>query len=61
MFDTYRNILQVYFFLHVGCNGIRCYSDHSGPNSAGGIERCDADAVCSLARFNFIQYMRGII
>jgi hypothetical protein len=32
------------------CNGIRCYSDHSGPNSAGGIERCDNDAVCSLAR-----------
>lgn len=49
------DILLTYSLLSIllllpGCNGIRCYSDHSGPNSAGGIERCDADAVCSLAR-----------
>lgn len=29
---------------------IRCYSDHSGPNSAGGVERCDDGAVCSSSR-----------
>jgi len=42
--------LILFILLLPNCNGIRCYSDHSGPNSAGGIERCDADAVCSLAR-----------
>jgi len=36
-----------------GGEGIRCYSDHSGPNSAGGIEHCDAGAVCSSARIIF--------
>jgi len=34
-------------------SGIRCYSDHTGPNSGGGIERCDADSVCSSARLIF--------
>lgn len=36
-----------------GAAGIRCYSDHSGPNSAGGLERCDVGAVCSSARIIF--------
>jgi len=52
--QTINNLcIYICFMLTVvltGCFGIRCYSDHSGPNSAGGIERCDADSVCSLAR-----------
>ena len=32
---------------------IRCYSDHSGPNSAGGIETCDEGGVCSSSRIIF--------
>jgi len=32
---------------------IRCYSDLTGPNSAGGIEHCDGDSVCSAARIIF--------
>jgi len=36
-----------------GCLCVRCYSDHTGPNSGGGIESCDADSVCSSARLIF--------
>jgi len=32
---------------------IRCYSDHAGPNSAGGIETCDEGGVCSSSRIIF--------
>merc|ERR1712123_482257 len=32
---------------------LRCYSDHSGPNSAGGIEVCDDGGVCSSSRILF--------
>lgn len=49
-------MLSIFFFLFLllrGCTGINCYSDHSGPNSAGGVERCDADSVCSSARIIF--------
>jgi len=31
---------------------LRCYSDHSGPNSAGGIEVCEG-GVCSSSRIVF--------
>lgn len=33
--------------------GLRCYSDHSGPNSAGGVEVCDEGGVCSSSRIIF--------
>jgi len=32
---------------------LRCYSDHSGPNSAGGVETCDEGGVCSSSRIVF--------
>jgi hypothetical protein len=32
---------------------LRCYSDHAGPNSAGGIETCDEGGVCSSSRIVF--------
>eukprot|EP00091_Calanus_sinicus_P025480 TRINITY_DN9748_c0_g1_i1.p1 TRINITY_DN9748_c0_g1~~TRINITY_DN9748_c0_g1_i1.p1 ORF type:complete len:152 (-),score=42.36 TRINITY_DN9748_c0_g1_i1:72-527(-) len=32
---------------------LRCYSDHSGPNSAGGVELCDEGGVCSSSRILF--------
>ena len=32
---------------------LRCYSDHSGPNSAGGLETCDEGGVCSSSRIVF--------
>merc|ERR1711936_343360 len=32
---------------------LRCYSDHSGPNSAGGVEVCDEGGVCSSSRIVF--------
>jgi len=34
-------------------SGLRCYSDHSGPNSAGGVETCDEGGVCSSSRIVF--------
>merc|ERR1719402_1016263 len=34
-------------------SALRCYSDHSGPNSAGGIEHCDEGGVCSSSRIVF--------
>ena len=32
---------------------LRCYSDHAGPNSAGGVETCDEGGVCSSSRIIF--------
>jgi len=34
-------------------SGLRCHSDHSGPNSAGGVETCDEGGVCSSSRIVF--------
>ena len=33
---------------------LRCYSDHSGPNSAGGVEVCDEDGVCMSSRWDIL-------
>eukprot|EP00092_Neocalanus_flemingeri_P030397 GFUD01032997.1.p1 GENE.GFUD01032997.1~~GFUD01032997.1.p1 ORF type:complete len:198 (-),score=72.80 GFUD01032997.1:91-684(-) len=32
---------------------LSCYSDHSGPNSGGGVEVCDEGGVCSSSRIVF--------
>jgi len=32
---------------------LKCYSDHAGPNSAGGVEECDDNGVCSSSRIVF--------
>lgn len=43
-------------FLLAFCPGslaLRCYSDHAGPNSAGGVETCDEGGVCSSSRIIF--------
>jgi len=47
------SVLILLILVHQGCLAINCYSDHSGPNSAGGVERCDAESVCSSARIIF--------
>lgn len=38
------------------CNyglGLRCFSDHDGPNTRAGIENCDGASVCSQSRIVF--------
>jgi len=48
-------MLSLLLQLLLGSTGlaIRCYSDHAGPNSAGGIETCDEGGVCSSSRIIF--------
>merc|ERR1712098_1722 len=46
-------LLPLTFTLNQGVSAIRCYSDHAGPNSAGGIEVCDEGGVCSSSRIVF--------
>jgi len=45
--------LSLLFLQFQGGLSIRCYTDLTGPNSAGGIEHCDGDSVCSAARIIF--------
>merc|ERR1712130_549972 len=45
--------LLLFFCLAENVLCLRCYSDHSGPNSAGGIEVCDEGGVCSSSRIVF--------
>merc|ERR1711872_834364 len=46
-------LLLLFFCLAENVLCLRCYSDHSGPNSAGGIEVCDEGGVCSSSRIVF--------
>merc|ERR1712025_346321 len=46
-------LLLLFFCLAKNVLCLRCYSDHSGPNSAGGIEVCDEGGVCSSSRIVF--------
>ena len=55
-FSQYKVVIRVgKGCLNISNSGlaIRCYSDHAGPNSAGGIETCDEGGVCSSSRIIF--------
>jgi len=45
--------LHILLTLSPGVFSLRCYSDHAGPNSAGGLETCDEGGVCSSSRIIF--------
>jgi len=57
MLSPAMNCLSCIFFLFLVfpdlALSLQCYSDHSGPNSAGGIELCDEGGVCSSSRIVF--------
>merc|ERR1711862_848250 len=54
VFNTMIIILTFLLAFSPGCTlALRCYSDHAGPNSAGGLETCDEGGVCSSSRIIF--------
>jgi len=53
MSSTYLLVLLLAISLPDFIFSLRCYSDHSGPNSAGGVEVCDDGGVCSSSRIVF--------